>query len=305
MAITSIGYDGSVNESDWAKMIPLVGSSHYGVAGANDWKVTAHSTMDRGVNIATGTGWGHGVRDTSDATVSLQAAAVSSGDRWDMIVMRRNWSGTGGTSSFQIVQGTSAKQLPARSNTPGTLDEQPIALVRFTAGQTAAQQIIDLRCWGRNGGLVAKDTLVLTYLNELGASVKINGETWSYEPLANDTLGWVNEDGSGPWVPLNLNAGWFNNGASIARARIVGRGAFLHVQADVRYSPNGQYQPIYEGWVIAPLPPGLVPKEHTFVPGTTNTYHSGTVYSVWQGGISVGPFPVGSICQVGGLAALK
>lgn len=301
MAITNIGYDGSVNESDWARMIPSVGSSEYGVSGTTDWKVTAHATMDRGVNIATGSGWGHGVLSTSDATVSLQGASVSSGDRWDMVVARRNWSGTGGTTTFVIIQGSSSKTLPSRNNTPGTIDDQPIALLRFTAGQTAVQEIIDLRCWSRNGGLVVKSDLALGYLTKLGARVKLNGEVWSYELLGNDVPGWVNEDGSGPWVSLTLPQGWINNGASVARARSIGRGAFVQVQADVSYTGSA----IYEGWILANLPAGLTPKEHTLIPGTTGGYRVGTVYSVYPGGIAVGPFPQGVTCQLGGIAPLK
>lgn len=200
MAITNIGYDGSVNESDWAKMIPSVGSSQYGVLGASDWKVTPHATMDRGVNIATGAGWGHGVLSTSDATVSLQGASVSSGDRWDMVVVRRNWSGTGGTTTFVIVQGTSTKQLPSRNNTPGTIDDQPIALIRFTAGQTAAQEIIDLRCWARNGGMTARDDLALTYLKLPGSQIMINGFQWNCELDANGNAVWTTFRGG--YVPV-------------------------------------------------------------------------------------------------------
>lgn len=200
MAITSIGYDGSVNESDWAKMVPSVGSAQYGVLGAGDWKVTAHATMDRGVNIATGGGWGHGVLDDSNATVSLQAATVSSGDRWDMVVMRRNWSGTGGTSTFVLVQGTSAKQLPARNTTPGTIDDQPLALLRFTAGQTAVQEIIDLRCWARNGGMCARDDMALLYLKTPGSQIMINGMQWNCELDPNGNSIWTTFRGG--YVPL-------------------------------------------------------------------------------------------------------
>jgi hypothetical protein len=190
MAITSIGYDGSINEAQWAKMIPLVGSSNYGVAGAGDFKVTPHATMDRGVNIATGSAWGYGVYDTSDATISLQGNTVGSGTRWDLVVIRRNWSGTGGSTTVMIVQGTASKVLPSRNTTPGTLDDQPIALVQFTAGQSAPTAIVDLRCWSRNGGLVAKDDLALTYLKEPGASIMINGTQWNCELDANGNPSW-------------------------------------------------------------------------------------------------------------------
>jgi hypothetical protein len=191
MAITSIGYDGSVNEAQWSKLVPLAGSSHYGVAGAPDWKVTPHATLDRGVSIATGSGWGHGVLDTSDATVSLQGTTVSSGSRWDLVVARRNWGGAGGLTTFVVVPGSASKTLPARNTNAGTLDDQPLALVQFTAGQTAPTAVVDLRCWARNGGMMAKDDLALIYLKMPGAQVMINGAQWNCELDANGNTSWT------------------------------------------------------------------------------------------------------------------
>jgi hypothetical protein len=190
MAITSIGYDGSVSETQWAKLIPKAGASHYGVDDSADWKVSAHATLDRGVSIAVGTGWGQGVLDTSDTTVSLQAATLSSGTRWDLVVARRNWSGTGGTTTFAIKTGSASKTIPSRNHDPGSLDDQPLALIQITAGSSGVTSIIDLRCWARNGGVVAKDELALTYLKEPGAQVKINGVLWSC---------YINSSGSSVW----------------------------------------------------------------------------------------------------------
>lgn len=190
MAITSVGYDGTVSEAQWAKMVPLVGSSHYGVAGTGDWKVTAHATLDRGVSIATGSGWGMGVYDTSDSTVSLQAATIGSGSRWDMVVARRNWSGTGGTTSFAIIGGSSAQALPTRNTNEGSLDDQPLALVQFSAGSTAATAIIDLRCWARNGGMAARDPMVLSYLKQPGTQILIGDTTWNCGLNTNGSATW-------------------------------------------------------------------------------------------------------------------
>lgn len=201
MAITSIGYDGSVDEGQWARMVPLVGSAHYGVSGTGDWKVTPHATMDRGINIATGSGWGHGVLDTSSSTVSLQGGVVGSGSRWDMVVARRNWSGTGGSTTFQLVPGSSAKVLPGRNDDPGVLDDQPIALVRFQSGQTAPQEIVDLRCWGRNGGMTARDELTLSYLKLPGASVFIGDNVWNCTLDTNGNAAWNNSQVVGR-IPL-------------------------------------------------------------------------------------------------------
>lgn len=201
MAITSIGYDGSVSEAQWAKLIPMASASHYGVDNASHWKVTAHPTLGLGVNIALGTGWGQGVVDTSDASESLASTTVTSGTRWDMVVARRNWSGTGGNTSFAFVTGSSSKSLPTRNTSPGSLDDQPLALVQFTAGSSAPTSIIDLRCWGRNGGVVANDQLALTYLKEPGAQIKIGGELWSCYINSNGTSVWSKSAADG-YIPL-------------------------------------------------------------------------------------------------------
>ncbi len=303
MTIASIGYDGTVDEVQAAKLFPATGAGQYGVVSEDAWEVTAHPSTDKAVLVGPGDGWGPGVYDSSDASATVQCAALASGTRWDLITAKRDWQQTpGGTTTFSNVTGGAVLALPARLNSPGEQDEQPLALVQWKGGQTQPEAIIDLRCWAGNGGLFAKHTEALNYLERIGARVKIAGETWSYELLANDIPGWVNEDGAGPWQNLALNAGWLNNGASVTRARILARGQLLHVYGDVRYTggPN-----IFEGWIIADLPGALRPKEQTFVSGTTNGYNDGAVYSVYPGGIAVGPRPAGTTCQFNGLAALK
>lgn len=192
MAITSIGYDGTVDESSWAKLMGNAARSTYGVADRTHWRVTTHPTLTRGVSIATGSGWGHGVYDTNDATVSLAGASISSGTRWDMVVARRNWSGTGGSTTFAIITGTATKALPVRNTNPGSLDDQPIALVQFTAGQSAATAIVDLRIWaGSGGGLYAQDLLARDYTNGAGTRLFINGEDWVSTTDSSGNQAWI------------------------------------------------------------------------------------------------------------------
>ncbi|PRB44345.1 hypothetical protein CQ020_03810 [Arthrobacter sp. MYb23] len=193
MAFTSIGYDGTVNESQWAALIPSAGSSEYGVKGAGDLKVTAVPGQPLMVSVAAGTGWGHGVLDTQTTNVTITCDAISSGTRWDLIALRRNWQPlAGGPTAAVKVTGATEKTIPAaRKSTPGVEDDQPLALVQWKAGQTQPQEIIDLRCWAGNGGLIAKDSLALSYLTRLGATVTIDKSIWTYAPGANDMPGWV------------------------------------------------------------------------------------------------------------------
>jgi len=178
MAITSIGYDGSVDETAWTRLMGRAAGTAYGVLGPNDLKVTAHPTLARGVVIGTGHGWGHGVYDISDATATLQGADITTGIRWDMVVARRNWTGVGGATTFVLITGTSTKTLVSRNTTPGTMDDQPLALVQFSGGTTAPTAIVDLRVWAGNGGLYATDLMARDYNTQIGSRLLINGEDW-------------------------------------------------------------------------------------------------------------------------------
>lgn len=203
MAIISVGYDGVINETQWADMIKKVGSCDYGVVDVNDWNVSIVTGADRTVSIAAGKGWGHGIFDEITANITIQLDTISSGSRWDLIVMRRNWTGAGGLSTIEKVNGSAAKEIPAtRAVGPGVIDEQPLALVQVTAGQTQPTAIVDLRCWGSNGGLFAKDDLAKNYLNKVGAELRIGQIVWRYVLGANDIPVWEAELSPGVYAPL-------------------------------------------------------------------------------------------------------
>jgi hypothetical protein len=306
MADQHIGFPGSVTSAQLALWLPNVAASQYSVDGLLDAAVTTNNVGDRGVSVRAGTVIGDGVMNIFEGNTQLNFAAVSAGspDRWDMIVLRRLWNATPGssTATYTIIQGNANRALPARNNNKGVLADQPIALCRIKAGSTAVQEIVDLRCWSHNGGVFARDQLVLNYMSNLGSRIKIGNETWTYEVTGTngDSSSWVNDKGSSAWVNLSQPAGWVSNG--LCRARTIMNGAFVHVDCDVRYTGGPS---IFEGWILANLPSDMRPIDRCFVPGTTNEYHNGTFYTVYPGGIAVGPFPVGTICQLNGIAPLK
>jgi hypothetical protein len=155
------------------------------------------------VSIAAGFGWGHGVTDETTANETIQLDTVTSGSRWDLIVVRRDWTPTAGESKFMKINGGSVKAIPGgRLSGAGAIDDQPLALVQVTAGQTQPTAIVDLRCWARNGGVVAKDDLVKGYLNDLGTELYINGIEWRYIPGANDVPEWVTSGTVTTYTPL-------------------------------------------------------------------------------------------------------
>lgn len=193
---TSYGYDTApgegLGELVWQEMFPQIGSATYGVRSSDDWKVTAVSGADRTVSIAAGRGWGLGVIDKTVANDTIQLDPITSGSRWDLIAVRRDPTPTKGVTEFVKINGGSTQVIPGgRLSGPG-IHDQPLALVQVTAGQTQPTVIIDLRCWATNGGMVAKSTLALGYLNQLGTCVYIDGVMWRRVPGLNNIPEWDN-----------------------------------------------------------------------------------------------------------------
>lgn len=184
MAITSVGYEGPVTDAQWPVLAwSLVGG--YSVAGAGDFKVA--KTGDLTISVQNGVAVGAGVMDTG-VTITAPSIPTSSGARWDLIALRRNWSTD--TSSVVRVEGTASRVIPSgREVTKGTLDDQPLALVRVQAG--AIQEVVDLRVWVSDGGAYAVDDLVLSYMNRLGVQIRVGEDLWSRELDALGSPVWV------------------------------------------------------------------------------------------------------------------
>lgn len=202
MAITSVGYDGTVNEVEWSKMITRVGTAEYGVDGNSSFVVTP-ATGDRAISVSPGIAWGQGVLDTSNSAQNLLLEASTSGSRWDTVVIRRDWTPVRGVTSLVVLKGTATKAISnSRLWNPGVKDDQPIALVRVVAGSTAIQEIVDLRVFGRNGDMFAKNDLARSYIGAVGSSMNVDGQMWHRV---------LNASGSNVWVKgenLYDDTGW-------------------------------------------------------------------------------------------------
>lgn len=190
MTITSKGYEGTVDYADWALIMSHAGAQ-YSVVGADDFKASV-GPGDRVVNIAAGTAYGQGILDESDSTVALAGAPVASGNRWDILVLRRDWS----TNESALVLITSDQAydpidevFPIESG-PGILDDQPLWLVRFAAGQSAPQEFIDLRLWHGDGGVVARSIQARYYVERIGTRIWVNGIAYILGFASNGTVQW-------------------------------------------------------------------------------------------------------------------
>lgn len=196
MAIISKGYDGTILEGEWGQIVAFGGGTDYNVGGPEDWKVLVGSG-DRAVRVRPGMALGHGVRDINDSDVVLSLPSVASGSRWDMIVARRNWSSN--ATTVARIEGVGIASIPTRNITPGTLDDQPLALVQVIQGQSQVGQIIDLRVWSGPGGLFATDRLVMGFLTRVGTIVTIDRQQYMRDIiLPAGTPAWTRLSGGVP-----------------------------------------------------------------------------------------------------------
>jgi len=245
MTIQSVGYEGDIDETAWAEIIPMMGGRSYGVKGAKDWAATI-GTSDRSIVIGTGTGFGYGVRDVNTEPVTIALPSVAAGARWDLICAKRKW-GTPATT-FTSIQGTSEQKIPTRKTMPGEEDDQPLYLAKVEAGKSQVSELVDLRVWGGDGGSTARHALALQYLTQLGTSVLIDGVVWRRT---------LNSDGNAVWLrtPVQRQGGWIEGvtGGGIAYAgavthliawtvpEMIPAGAMLHIAADTElYIPGGK-----------------------------------------------------------------
>lgn len=194
MALTSVFYDGVVTESARAKN--RTGSPDYGVYGMDDFKVVPHPSIPFAVLVTKGRAHGWGVTDEAIEDQVVHCDSNSSGSRWDVIAVRRNWQPLlGGPSELVVLKGGATAGIPStRKVGPGVEDDQPIALVEWKGTLSAPNQIIDLRTWAHNGGLLAKSKHVLEYLEHLGTTVQIGNILSTFEFMANGTADWVDRD---------------------------------------------------------------------------------------------------------------
>lgn len=154
MTIRSVGYDGPIGEQDWARWLAPYTGSGYTVFGPGDFACAPAASLS--THIAPGGAHGDGVTDVSDAQVTIQHEPVTSGTRYDAIVLTRDWQGgpsttpfgavTYGKSSIDVVRGGTAMALPTLERSPGVGKAQhPIALMGVTAGVSTPTLAVDFR----------------------------------------------------------------------------------------------------------------------------------------------------------------
>lgn len=226
-ADVSYGFKGEVTSA--VTPIVLGRGVLYSVEGPLDLQVTSGGGGDRAVSVRQGSAWGDGVLSTWNTGAVLNGASVASGSRWDTVVIRREWtpeSSPTGTATLMLLQGGSTRAISVSRTTDAgvTTSDQPLALVRFQAGQTAAQEIVDLRTWaGAGGGMVAVSDAALAYLTDPGTQVQI-GRSLYTRTMIGGTPQWtiadptseIDQSRLGPSEPLS--GSWWSSASGWSSA---------------------------------------------------------------------------------------
>lgn len=133
MAITAIGFDGTVNEADFSKFMRYVGDVAYRHGVPTGLTVTTGAGTRESV-VAAGIGLLPGVLADSDDAVTLTHAANSgSGNRADYVVLRGDWSDN---SVVLTVKAGTSSTPPALTQDHGSVWEMPLAIVTVRPGVT-------------------------------------------------------------------------------------------------------------------------------------------------------------------------
>jgi len=191
MAFTAVGFDGSVDEAGFVGMARYFGP-RYSVGSSGSLRVTAGGSGDRAVTIAAGSGYVYGVTATQSGSSVKNLASVSSGSRYDLVVLRVNWETN--TASIEVITGSSSSAtLPSRTiwSSGNQIEDMPLALVKVTAGQSAAAVYADLRLWAGGAGVyhanheLAKRIFEDNLPGSAGTVLRLPGVTYTRTLTAN------------------------------------------------------------------------------------------------------------------------
>ena len=148
MSWTSVGFDGTITEIQWAGLAGLLGNG-YVAAGNGDCLVTAVGGA-RSVSVAAGSLYGDGVLSTNSGAETVALTTPTNG-QWYVVALRRTWAtntaalvaiaGATTTTSTPTVAPTS---FPVLNTNVGVLTDQPIAWAWCNSANTTVV-VFDIR----------------------------------------------------------------------------------------------------------------------------------------------------------------
>ena len=148
MAWTSVGFDGTINEAQWASLAGLLGND-YVAAGNGDCVVTAVPGA-RSVSVAAGSLYGDGILSTNSGPETVAMTTPVNG-QWYVIALRRTWATN--TAALVAIAGATTTtttptapptSFPTLNTNKGVLTDQPIAWAWCNSANTTVV-VYDIR----------------------------------------------------------------------------------------------------------------------------------------------------------------
>lgn len=291
MAITSVGIQGTVGESEgarrwWRAGVPFMCPTQ------RDFQVRHLTGQQRTVEVAPGTALICGVlvTETTARTVNFEANTGTT-TRYDLVVLRLEWLGLGQSRAvLEVKKGTTSPPAPTR--TPGTVYEAVLAVVQIApnTGQLSGAMVYQLTPWGGKGGPVyVAQSSYISYLDiEEGTEVVTVNNGYRQRKSVGGTFEVVEAEVQ-PWSTWNLNLRSAETGQAVilgtggvqkGRYKVIRNMCFAEVEirrgvagSDFRY-----------GDLIFDLPPGQAPTfPSSGTQGLQNQWMLGHLYSIGDG----------------------
>ena len=148
MAWTSVGFDGTITEIQWAGLAGLLGNG-YVAAGNGDCLVTAVGGA-RQVSVAAGSLYGDGVLSTNSGAETVALTTPTNG-QWYVVALRRTWANNtaalvaiAGATTTTTTPTVAPTSFPTLNTNVGVLTDQPIAWAWCNSANTTVV-VYDIR----------------------------------------------------------------------------------------------------------------------------------------------------------------
>lgn len=235
MAWTSVGFDGTITEIQWAGLASLLGNG-YVAAGNGDCLVTAVGGA-RQVSVAAGSLYGDGVLSTNSGAETVALTTPTNG-QWYVIALRRTWATN--TAALVAIAGATTTtttptapptSFPTLNTNVGVLTDQPIAWAWCNSANTTVV-VYDIRLKAvkslppvvatsaeRDAKFMSPTQGLQVWRDDLGAVETYYGlYNSSTNPGGRDTAGWYVDGRAGGLIPISPSSVVVTTGTATANS---------------------------------------------------------------------------------------
>jgi hypothetical protein len=293
MAWTNVGFDGTINEAQWASLAGLLGND-YVAAGNGDCVVTAVPGT-RSVSVAAGSLYGHGVLSTNSGPETVAMTTPVNG-QWYVIALRRTWATN--TAALVAIAGATTTtttptapptSFPTLNTNKGVLTDQPIAWAWCNSANTTVV-VYDIRLRAvkslppvvananeRDAKFMSPTQGLQVWRDDLGAVETYFGlYNASTNPGGRDAAGWYVDNRASGLVPLRASTVTISSGTGSTNS--LGQITFsnaTNVALDGIFSTNYRYYKVIYDYVGTTNDALLFRFRTGGTTNTTNNYYAG------------------------------